>query len=1295
MTTSPHTLTVLRSAGGTPQAKHHVRLPTGTLTSTKIATETWWRYSTREAATLDELARVLRELADDELAVVIRDDPAPGVDVARPIYRRKAECVDIPRAWAMLDIDDLVAPHLDVVDEPELAAHFIRDELATCAPELEGVAMVVAWSGSCGIRDRSTLKAHVWLMLDTPRSGADLKRWAVALNARAPGGKLVDASIFDRVHLHFNARPACTGFPDPFPGDRRFVQLSGASTATLDVPAHNATRAKRPSGDATLGDVRGFDARLARIGVAGVHNETIAAIGAVVRELGADRAEASRASILARIEARIRETRDQARADHHVAQLDGMFSRIIELQRAHDAEATRAAPTYPPRGVPLDVAMARTAEAVDGFVRIGRDRKARLVADAQERKLAAKLAKASGVAQEEAPPIELPPPPVHAIRVDAGTGKTAAIVARIARDRREGAVEHRLRIGYLVPLHRLGDQLVDDLRAAGVSAQLWRGLMADDPDEPGAKMCRETVLAEAALDLGALDVACRVCPSSASCGYMRQKAREPADVEVMAHNFLFAETRAPGALRSCDAIVVDEGFWAHAIEGAGDGDDEPTKLLLSTLDAEPTELSVMAAVDLAALRAKLKRALLRAIEAGELRREMVLDEGLTLDEIAEAIRLEWQRKPEVKLAEGVPVADLVEQLAALRRESTFAMALPGLWSALRRWLSTGAGVAGAIEPLRELRVGRAGSGPGVRFARRRDVASWAQKKPMLLLDATMPVAIVRELLPRVEVVADIEVSRPAGVRHHQLVEALPVSALVEVDDSGAVRAKTKLRDVADRVELLARQARGQGRDGCDVLVGSTIDVEGALRELLLARGLDVAPPDGATRRHAIELAHFGAVEGSNAFAGVRHVVVVSWPLPPAGAMERQARALTGAVPVGEVGAGTWPMAPAGLSLRDGSGRGVEVPRHPDQLVEAMRWAATEGRMLQLADRARGVRRGPEAPVDVWLLSPLPLPGVPADRLLSWADVAVSRLGLAFSRLGGVLPLRPLDLVRTGLWPSEDAAARHVDRERADNAFRGDTLKGVSVLSVRYRHPGQRAWSSALVDPALPPARIVELLRAATGEPDLIVELGAAAPKVAATTATLTDAALSSTATITPPPDPEAAGRGLDPVEVVVPAAATMLSVLAPVLLTGAAEIRVDATAPGAALDAPAGAGLLVLSEQLRRGIEAHVAVLPPWPVAATPRRTFACSPCSSGRNRTRAPVKDAVPVAPSEIRRQLQARGLRIADLARLAGIARPTLANALAGRYRLGAATQARLLDELLALPPGRAPDLFDPPGA
>ncbi len=1269
-----YSLSILRSASGLPQLKSFTMLPTGTIVKAEPTMDRLWHYSSREVLTLDDYARVLRELADDELAIIIRDDPKPGVDTTRPIYRRAIECVDVPRMWAMLDIDDLVAPHLDVVEEPELAAHFIRDELATYAPELEGVAMFIAWSGSCGIRDRSMPKAHVWLMLDRPLSGAELKRWARDMNARwrvavnaKPNQRLIDDSIFDRVHIHFNARPSCSGFADPFPGDRRFVMLRGEAAASLVVPAFNAPRERRESaGDAPIGEARGFEARLARIGAGGVNAETMAAIGAVVRELGAERAESAKATILAKIEARIRETRDPERAAEHVAKLDGMFDRVVANQRAHDEEATRATPTYAPRGVPLDVAMARTAEAVDGFVRIARDRKTQLVADAQERKIAAKLAKASGGVSDAPSTLELPPPPVHAIRVDAGTGKTAAIVSRIARDRREGAAEHRLRVAYLVPLHRLGDQLVDDLRAAGVSAQLWRGVMADDPDAPGSKMCREPELAEAAMAINSLDAACQVCPSFGACGYQAQKAREPADVEVAAHNFAFA-SHAPARIKSADAVVVDEGFTSHATEGTGEDGDAPTRLLLSTLDAEPTGLHTIEAVDLAAIRSRVRRTLERAIEAGELRREMLAAEGLSLDDLNAAIRLEWRRKPDVTLEAGASVADLVARLKRLRAESTFTATLPAFLTELRRWMESDADVAGAIEPVRELKVGRAGSGPGVRFARRRDVAAWVQEKPLLLLDATMALPIVRELLPRVEVVADVEVLRPAWVRHHQLVEPLPVSALVASVD-GAVRAKAKLRDVADRVELLARSAKGEGRDGCDVLVGATIDVEGLLRELLAERGLDVAPATGATRRHAIELAHFGAVEGSNAFGGVRHVVVVGWPLPPAGAMERQARALTGTVPRGEVGAGGYSMAPAGIALRDGTARGVEAPRHADDLVEAMRWAATEGRMVQLADRARGVRREATAPLDVWVLSALPLPGMPADRLLSWGDVAVDRLALAFWRLGGVLPLRPGDLVRTGLWETAKAAELALGaaggRNYPSEPLENSSLKGGRGNSALYRRPGARGrWSSALFDPALPPARVVELLRAATGEPELLVELPGAAPAEVPATFTAPDKILAETPCERPPPPPR-----------IVAATAIPARGVAIVATLGAAVLTATAVL-GDRVDAIVIRGAREPGDELRAALAGWG--LSPGPAADPPparRSRFACRPCG---------------LDGATLRAELRARGVTLTELARHAGISRPHLSNATAGRFGLSPDARERLDAALLALP-ARPPDLL-----
>ena len=206
------------------------------------------------------------------------------------------------------------------------------------------------------------------------------------------------------------------------------------------------------------------------------------------------------------------------------------------------------------------------------------------------------------------------------------------------------------------------------------------------------------------------------------------------------------------------------------------------------------------------------------------------------------------------------------------------------------------------------------------------------------------------------------------------------------------------------------------------------------------------------------------------------------------------------------------MAQGGVALREGAGMGVEMPRHADELVEAMRWALTEGRMVQAIDRARAVRRGPGRPLDLVVLAPVPLPGLVVDRAVRWADVEVSRLELAASRWGGVLPLRPDDLARSGLWPSVEAAERAAKRERGDNAFRGSLLKGLSPLSRRYRHPGQRAWSTALVDPELPADRVVELLRAATGSPGLVVELEPPPPRPRGSFA-------SSTREAAPPPPP--------------------------------------------------------------------------------------------------------------------------------------------------------------------------------
>jgi hypothetical protein len=179
-------------------------------------------------------------------------------------------------------------------------------------------------------------------------------------------------------------------------------------------------------------------------------------------------------------------------------------------------------------------------------------------------------------------------------------------------------------------------------------------------------------------------------------------------------------------------------------------------------------------------------------------------------------------------------------------------------------------------------------------------------------------------------------------------------------------------------------------------------------------------------------------------------------------------------------------------MRDGTGRRVMRPVHPDPEVEGLRWRRTEGEMLQALGRARWSRRTEASPLDVLILSPLPLPEVVVDHTLRWADIAPSRLELAFWRLGGVLPLRPDDLVRTGLWSTSKAADRELEgagiRKDPPSPLIKGFLKATGGLRrFEYRRPGQRAWSTALADVSLPPTSVVDMLRTATCEPELIVE----------------------------------------------------------------------------------------------------------------------------------------------------------------------------------------------------------------
>ena len=1246
-------LTVLRTSTPGGATKSFIRARDGALTKTSYAKVVFWNIDTVTVASFEDLARELSGLVEDQAAMVVRGAPKAGLDLSRPQRRKTsgpdATLDDVPRRWLHLDLDNVAAPHLDVIDDPSGAIDYALDLVAAHAPELDGASCFAAFSSSAGVSDPTAAKLHLWFWLDRPYSGDELKRWAARVNESA-GFKLIDPQLFVAAQPNYTARPVFVGMPDPLPGRRRWAIRRGyADEAALAIPDQTARRAsteEERKARAAYGPGGGFAFYLSRIdgeGLHGLRDPAMRAMSSRIAEIGAAASERERADIIGAVADALRAARRGGRSEETVAEyidgLDALFDWLIDRQREREAAARAVPPTYPDAGVPIEDAERETRAAIDQFfARVQKGEK-----------------------------------PVVAIGVSTGIGKTELALRAHARS--------GLRATMLVPRHKLTDELVERAAAMGVEAATWRGREARDPHgEDGSSMCIERRLYEAAKRADAVDEACDRCPSKMRCPYQAQRGRDPARLEIAAN--VFVTTKPPSAVvskaRPVDVLIIDEDFDARLV-----GDRR--ELLLDALTTMPAGLRDIQGADLDAMRAPLRKALAAATaDGGPLRIRHLRAAGIDADAARQGEAAEWKALPEVALPKTSDVDELVATLSQMRgrRDTRPAM----LQRAVRQFLESAAAVdrvdvettgnlgasfalahddevaAGAIELL-DIDT-EAGTAPGVRFRVRHELAkAWRDVPTLILNAATLPSSdelsrIFARPVERVEIMA----AMPASVTVTQLVDPAPLSAFASKDG----KPKARLRDAADRIEIMAAQYRGQGRHGVDVLaVAGSIEVADLLRDELAGRGLDVAPKVGATRRAAIAVRHCGDLAGEDAYRGVRAMVMVSWCLAPAAALERETGAATGVMPETRVGAAAWPMAAGGLRMRDGSGVAVARPVHPDEDVERRRWRKTEGEMLQAIGRARWSRRTDADPLDLVILSPMPLPGVVVDRAGRWAAIAVDRLEMAFWRLGGVLPLRPDDLVRTGLWPTAKAAERSLEvagvRRYPPSPLVETILKGAGGISrVDYRRPDQATrWSTALVDASHPPARVVELLRTATGVPDLVVRTASGDPKVAPER--------SSTAAGAAVEVPKVAPRPLDGVRIeACGTLAVTIRAASPVICAGRATV----SAIGAAVD---------ISDQIRTGIEALARTLPAssWAQPARRPRLFACTALPR-------PGFD-----PATLRGELRRRGVTLTAFARRVGVSQPHLSNAASGRFRLSGEAVARVVEGLRALPPG-PPDLL-----
>jgi putative DNA primase/helicase len=646
------------------------------------------------------------------------------------------------------------------------------------------------------------------------------------------------------------------------------------------------------------------------------------------------------------------------------------------------------------------------------------------------------------------------PPPVHALRVDVGAGKSEAarrgLVRLVAELRAKG---DRRNVAIAVPTHALGGEQAQKLldmpetRAARLTVRVWRGREAADPEAPGQAMCRDLPAVTLAQDLALIvqRTVCRrilpdgtvaECPFFTSCGYQRQR-RARADIWIVAHQLVFS--RKPDALGELAAVAVDEGFWQAGLvpEAAFPVDALDPATLPDDLALDPLPSLRAIALDV-----------LRAHDDGPILREKFLAAGLSEESATTALRLEWDRQ--VKPPELVPgmSAEARRAAAAAARGNRLVLRLARFWRALRALLAEGGPEASGW-----LALGRADDGTRLVLLKgRRDVAKgW--RAPSLILDATLRPELVRPFYPQARFVADIAVVAP-HMRVRQVIDRAYSLAMLDpegADDTEERRRRmNNLHDLRVTIDTEARRVRPRR-----LLVVAQKRIEEALR------AMGPLPPN-------VDMGHHNAVAGRDEWRDVGGLVVAGRTMPPPGAVNQLAEALSGsAVPLLS---GWYQRADATRETLDGAEL-AEADRHPDPLGEAIRWTICEGELVQIIGRGRGVNRTAADPLDVLILTDVPVP-VPVAETMPAAALdptlparMLAEGGVAFENSGHALQAYP------GLWPSKRAAEQAFYRGRCTTNPYEEPLLGECRAPLRVAYqvvgPGQRAavaWFDPLVVP---------------------------------------------------------------------------------------------------------------------------------------------------------------------------------------------------------------------------------------
>lgn len=639
--------------------------------------------------------------------------------------------------------------------------------------------------------------------------------------------------------------------------------------------------------------------------------------------------------------------------------------------------------------------------------------------------------------------------PAIAFKVGVGTGKTEAAMRVAIKAMCDG---DRRTVVVAVPDNQLSSQLFDrasairDEMGGNFGIGIYRGREANNPDQPGEKMCEHLDVVRAVQEVGG-DVqamVCRnrttglTCPLYATCAYQRQR-RERKRLVFTSHATLF--TDKPAGILTPSMVVIDEAFWQMGIWGT----DHRAPSLVREADLtggikvarekgrdlfgnKQASVEASVAADLQPARDKLRK-MLKA-KPGPLRRELVEAVGLTVAECRTASKMEYSTLVPVKVKPNMSPAQFQAAIAAAA-PNPLILKRAALFRAVADFIDAGVQASGCVF------ITSTDEGAAFRTQGRKDIRkSWSA--PTLILDATLRPELARLWFPNLRVAAEIEAEAPHQRVVQHYTRSFARSHFGRYAKGHGFQANRKAVDALWRwAKLEAMKVGGTG------LVVVQKAVEEAIR---------------ANHRlpSFLDIAHHNAVKGRDDWRNVSTLTVAGRTLPPPDAVEAMAMALGGEwidpaiLPTEKNGTRWYAATPVTVADNAGNTITLTAERHPNALAEQVRAAIAEDELIQIIGRARGANRGPNNPVTVHVLADMPLP-LQVDEFRAWEAPGLDAAMLT----EGVWIESAADAERC--WPGLVPNAQAVKNERRSVHFPYNNILYGNYTHfglVTYLKPGQ-------------------------------------------------------------------------------------------------------------------------------------------------------------------------------------------------------------------------------------------------